>query len=93
MKLIDISNFNIPEFNISEESEDECQLCKIKVPSNLHFISPVFVGYAYRDLCPKCALGIRNLLMNYPKTSRYASESANDHYSQFISWLVQNKRG
>ncbi|MHA1481918.1 MAG: hypothetical protein ACTSQA_00585 [Candidatus Heimdallarchaeaceae archaeon] len=81
----------LPGFNLSDEMEDECQLCKIKVPAKLHFISPVFVGDAYRDLCPRCALGIRNLLLHLPKTARYSNEASNEWYNQFISWLIQER--
>jgi len=78
-----------PEFNLKEEAEDICQLCKRSVPSCLHFIQPVFVGDAYKDLCPKCTRGIRNLLMGLPKKAMFPGDDANRDYYQFISWLIQ----
>lgn len=78
-----------PEFNLAQEADDRCQLCKITVPAELQFIQPVFVGDRYKDVCPSCALGMRNLLLGLPKTAKYASEQANETYYQFISWKAQ----
>ena len=76
----------IPEFNILEETHATCQECGIKVPLELQFIQPVFVGDRYIDLCPRCARGIRNLLLKYPAKAMFAGDSANDLYYKFISW-------
>lgn len=79
-------NFKLPEFNILEETHDRCQQCKILVPRELGFIQPCFIGDRYVDLCPRCARGIRNLLLKYPAKAMFAGESANELYYQFISW-------
>jgi hypothetical protein len=79
----------IPDFNLQQEADDTCQLCNISIPSELQFIQPTFIGDSYKDLCPACALGMRNLLMKLPKTAKYASSQANELYFQFISWKEQ----
>lgn len=82
---------NPPDFNLKEEAESQCHICKTSVPRELPFIQPMFVGDRYVDVCPKCALGVRNLLLGLPKTAKYPGDSANELYLQYISWLTQQE--
>lgn len=82
---------DLPEFNLEKEANDECKQCHILIPSELHFIQPMFIGDRYIDVCPKCARGIRNLLMKFPKTAMYSDSEANRNYYRFISWLEQRR--
>lgn len=80
---------DLPDFNVKEESEDICKLCKMSVPRKLEFIGPVCVGDTYIDLCPRCARGIRNLILRQDPTTMFPSDETNRRYHRFISWLVQ----
>ena len=75
----------LPDFNVKKESEDICSLCKIEVPQKLGFIGPVCVGNTYIDLCPRCAKGIRNLILRHPPEEMFPSDSTNKKYNKFIS--------
>ena len=81
----------IPDFNLSNEAYVSCQQCRTKVPQELNFIQPMFIGDRYVDVCPKCAQGIRNLLMGLPRKAHFSGEMANELYFQYISWLEQQK--
>lgn len=81
----------LADFNLTEETEDTCELCKIKVPRELNFIGPVCIGDEYKDLCPKCSKGIRNLLLKQPVNTMFPSEDVNRLYYRFISWLTQQE--
>lgn len=81
--------FSLPHFNVKEESEDICKLCKIEVPQELNFIGPVCIGDAYIDLCPRCSKGIRNLMLRQAPDALFPSNETNKRYNQFISWLIQ----
>lgn len=82
---------DIPEFNIDREANAICQLCKEKVPIELHFVQPMFVGDRYIDVCPKCARGIHNLLKGYPRKAHLPG-AGSELYFQYISWLETQRR-
>lgn len=79
----------LPEFNIKEEADDICELCKREVPAELHFIGAVCIGDQYKDLCPRCAKGIRNLLLGEKPGTLFPSRDTNRLYNKFNSWLIQ----
>ena len=79
----------LQDFNVKRESEDICKLCKRTCPPELEFIGPVYIGDRYIDLCPKCARGVRNLMLRQDPNSVFPSEEVNRRYNKFISWLAQ----
>jgi hypothetical protein len=81
----------ISDFDVKEESEDICKLCKVAIPRELDFIGPVCIGDVYVDLCPICARGIRNLILKQPVEMKFPGDEANRRYNRFISWQAQQK--
>jgi hypothetical protein len=80
------------DFNLAEEGDDICKLCSIEVPREKNFIGPVCIGDAYVDLCPRCAKGIRNLMLRQKPGTDFPSDSTNRLYNRFMSWLAQTGR-
>ena len=80
----------LPDFNLQEEANAKCQQCGVYVPLELEFIMPMFIGDRYIDVCPKCARGIRNLLMGLPRKAHLPGQGS-ELYFQYISWLEQQK--
>ena len=87
-----MNHLPIPDFDIQDETTHKCEQCKVAVPIDLNFIQPMFIGDRYIDVCPKCALGIRNLLMGLPRKAHFSGDMANELYFQFISWLENQER-
>ncbi len=81
----------LPHFNIEEEGTDTCELCLKEVPAELNFIGPVCIGDQYKDLCPKCAKGVRNLLLGQSPDTMFPSSDTNRLYNKYISWLTQQE--
>ena len=82
----------LPQFNLKEEADDICELCKTEVPAETHFVGPVCIGDQYKDLCPRCAKGIRNLLLGQNPDVMFPSNDTNRLYNRYISWLTQQKK-
>lgn len=79
----------LPQFNLKEEADDICELCKREIPAHTHFVGPVCIGDEYKDLCPKCAKGLRNLFLGQDPDTMFPSHNTNRLYNRYISWLAQ----
>lgn len=79
----------LPDFNVKEESDDICKMCKAETPRELEFIGPVFIGDRYIDLCPKCTRVILNLMAGRPPEADLENIAVNRRYRKYISWLIQ----
>lgn len=60
----------------------KCPKCKRKFSE--HLIQPMFVNGGYLDLCPLCALELRNTIHGLPLDTPFQGEIAQELYEEAL---------
>lgn len=66
------------------EMIETCEQCKIEFP--MLFYAPMYVDGAYCNICPVCALALRNKLAGLPKDTPFTGKIAQGAVEDFKEW-------
>ena len=70
------------------EGKDACENCNKVVPND--FILPTVVYGEYKNVCPKCALKIKNETLGLPEGTPFQGKYALMIYKNFERWENEN---